>query len=68
MALSVSIDITKSPIEMTVTSDSRELAVEVKAAGETASGTVVFPVTITNAGGRTWTKKSDDNRVAVYTS
>lgn len=67
MALNVSVDVSKTPIEMTVTSDKRVVGVEVKSAGEVAVGEAVFPVVITNGGGYTWTKKSDNNVVAVYT-
>ena len=68
MALSASIDITKNPIELTVTSDKRIVAVTVTAAGETASGTATFPIVITQSGGRVWTLKGTDNgTTAVYT-
>ena len=67
MALTASVDITKTPIELKVTSDKRKVAVTVAAAGETAVGTAVFPVTVTDSSGRTWTKVSDDDTVAVYT-
>lgn len=67
MALTATIDITKSPIELKVVSDKRVVAVTVTAAGETATGSAVFPVTITDAGGKTWTKKTDDNTTAIYT-
>lgn len=67
MALSAAIDITKTPIELTVVSDKRIVAVTVTAAGETATGEARFPVTITQSGGRTWTLKSDNGTTAVYT-
>lgn len=67
MALTGKIDLTKTPIELTVTSDKRKVAVTVTAAGETATGTATFPVTVTDASGRAWTQKSDDGSVAVYT-
>ena len=67
MALSATVDITKSPIELTVTSDKRRVQVSVQAAGETATGTATFPVTITDDSGRVWTLLSDDGLVAVFT-
>lgn len=66
MAITASIDVSKSPIELTVTSDKRKVEVTVKAAGETATGTATFPVTVTDAA-RTWARKSDDGTTAVYT-
>lgn len=66
MAITASVDISKSPIELTVTSDKRVVNVSVTSAGETATGTATFPVTVTDAS-RTWTKKSDNGLVAVYT-
>lgn len=66
MAITASIDLTKSPIELTVVSDKRKVEVSVQAAGETATGTATFPVLVTDAA-RTWTKKTDDGATAVYT-
>lgn len=68
MALTAKIDTSKTPIELTVTSDKRKVAVEVKTGGETAVGTALFPIVFTDLGGRTWTQKSDDGSVAVFTS
>lgn len=67
MALSASIDLSKTPIELTVISDKRQVAVSVTAAGETAVGSATFPVTVSDDSGRTWTKTSDDGLTAVYT-
>jgi hypothetical protein len=67
MAITASVDITKNPIELTVTSDKRVVSVSVSAAGETATGSATFPVTVTDAS-RTWTKVSDTGLVAKYTS
>lgn len=67
MALSATIDLTATPIKLTVVSDKRIVAVEVTAANETATGTATFPVTITQTGGRTWTLQSDNGTTAVYT-
>lgn len=66
MALTASVDVTKTPAELTVVSDKRQVEVTVTAAGETAVGTAVFPVKVTDED-RTWTKKSDDGVTAVYT-
>jgi hypothetical protein len=68
MALSATLDITVTPIKLTVTSDKRKVDVEVKASGETATGTATFPVQITQTGGRTWTLQSDNGTTAIYTS
>lgn len=67
MALTAAVDTAKSPIELKVTSDKRKVEVTVTAAGETAVGTAVFPIKITDDSGRVWTLKSDDGATAVYT-
>lgn len=67
MALTASIDTSKTPIELTVVSDKRKVEVTVTVAGETATGTATFPVKITDDSGRVWTLKSDDGTTAVYT-
>ena len=68
MALTATIDLSKTPIELTVVSNKRKVDVTVTAAGETATGTAVFPVTVTDTSGRVWTKKAgDDGVTAVYT-
>lgn len=64
--LSVTVNLTVTPIEATVVSDKRIVKVTVAAAGETAVGTATFPVTITDPD-RTWIKKSDNGSIAVYT-
>ena len=67
MALTASINLAKTPPELTVTSDKRKVTVSVQSAGETAVGTAVFPVTVTDDSGRAWTRKSDDGTTAIYT-
>lgn len=70
MALTATIDITKNPIELTVTSDKRKVQVTVTTAGETATGTATYPVNITDTSGRVWTLKAgttDNGITAVYT-
>ena len=67
MALTATVDLTKSPILLTVVSDKRKVAVSVSSAGETATGTATYPVTITDTSGRVWSLKSDDGATAVYT-
>lgn len=67
MALSAKVDTTKTPIELTVTSDRRKVSVEVTAGGETATATGTFPVKVTDSSGRVWTQKSDDGTTAVFT-
>jgi hypothetical protein len=67
VALSATVDVSVTPIRLTVVSDKRIVAVTVTAAGETATGSAQFPVTITNPGGRTWTLQSDNGTTAVYT-
>jgi hypothetical protein len=65
--LSATVDTTKSPIELTVTSAKRKVSGTVTVAGETATYSGAFEPTVTDDSGRTWTKKSDDGSVAVYT-
>ena len=67
MAISGSVNLTKTPIELTVTSDKRKVSVVVSAVGESATLTGTFPVTINDASGRVWTVKTDDGTTAVYT-
>lgn len=67
MAITASINLTKTPIELTVVSDKRKVAVSVTSAGETATGTATFPVTVSDDSGRVWTRKSDDGTTAIYT-
>ena len=67
MALAATVDLSKNPPTLTVVSDKRIVTVTVAAAGETATGTAVYPVTVTDSSGRTWSKKSDDGATAVFT-
>lgn len=67
MALTAAVDLAVTPPKLTVVSDKRKVSVSVQTAGETATGTATFPVLITDNGGRTWTKVSDDGVTAVYT-
>lgn len=67
MAITASINLTKTPIELTVVSDKRKVAVSVTSAGETATGTATFPVAVSDDSGRVWTRKSDDGTTAVFT-
>jgi hypothetical protein len=65
--LTASVDLSKSPIELTVTSDKRQVSVQVTVLGETVPATGKFPITVTDAD-RTWKIKSDDGKTAVYTA
>lgn len=67
MAITATVDLAKSPIELTVTSTKRKVDVTVTSAGETATGTATFPVKVSDSSGRAWTLKSDDGATAVYT-
>ena len=67
MALTATVDLTKTPITLTVVSSKRLVSVSVTSAGETAVGTAEFPITLTDSTGRAWTSVSDDGRTAVYT-
>ena len=67
MILTATIDLAKSPIELTVKSDQRKVEVSVTCLGVTATGAATHPVTVTDSSGRTWTKKSDDGTTAVFT-
>lgn len=65
--LTASVDLSKSPIELTVVSDKRLVSVQVSAVGETATATGTFPIRLTDAD-RTWKLKTDDGKTAVYTA
>ena len=65
--LTATIDLTKTPIELTVMSDMRVVSVQVSAVGETATATGRFGVKLTDTD-RTWALKSDDGKTAVYTA
>lgn len=67
MALTAVIDLSGTSPKLTVTSNKRVVEVTVTSAGETATGTATFPITVTDAS-RTWTKQSDNGLVAVYTA
>jgi hypothetical protein len=67
MALTATLDLTVTPIRLTVVSDKRKVTAEVKTAGEIATCSGTFPVQFTQTGGRTWTLLSDDETTAVYT-
>jgi len=67
VALTAAVDLTKSPIELTVVSDKRLVSVQVTAVGETATATGTFPVTVSDSSGRVWSVKTDDGHTAVYT-
>ena len=67
MALTASVNLTKTPPELTVVSDKRNVSVQVTAVGETATATGRFPITISDSSGRIWTVKTDDGTTAVYT-
>lgn len=66
MALTATVDITKTPITLTVVSAKRVVNVTVTAAGETAIGAARFPITLTDSTGRVWTVVTDDGATAVY--
>ena len=68
MTLSAAVDITVTPITLTVTSDRRKVTGTVVSQGETASYSATFPVTVTDTSGRVWTQASDNGIKAVYTS
>jgi hypothetical protein len=65
--LTATIDLTKTPLELTVVSDKRVVSVQVSVLGETATATGKFPVKVTDSN-RTWTLKTDDGKTAVYTA
>lgn len=68
LAISASVDITVTPIKLTVVSDRRKVTGTVTSQGETASYSAQFPITVNDTSGRTWTKTTDDGITAVYTS
>lgn len=67
MALTGKLDLTTTPATLTVVSDRRKESVTVHSAGEDLTLDGVWPVTVTDSAGRTWTLKSDDGATAVYT-
>lgn len=67
MALTGSLNLTVTPIKLTVTSDKRKVSAQIAAVGESLLLTGTFPVTVTDAA-RTWTIQSDDGVTAVYTA
>lgn len=68
MALTATIDLTVTPIKLTVTSDRRKAADgTVTVAGESATFSAYFEPKITDSTGRVWTKKTDDGATATYT-
>lgn len=66
MTISAKVDLTVTPITLTVVSDKRLVSVQVSAVGDTATATGQFPVTVSDSSGRVWTVKSDDGTTAVY--
>lgn len=71
MALTATIDTSKTPFELTVVSDKRKFAgeVTVSVGGDTGKAPYsgAFEPTVTDSSGRVWTKKTDDGTTAVYT-
>ena len=67
MALTASVDVSKTPPTLTVTSDKRKLSVNVTVLGETVVAIGLFPITVSDDSGATWTLKTDDGVTAVYT-
>lgn len=67
MALTATVDITVSPIRLTVVSDKRKVSGTVTVGGETANYSASFPVSISDDSGRVWTVFSDNGTTAVYT-
>lgn len=67
MALSAVVDLTVTPITLTIVSDRRKVTGTITSAGDTATYTAQFPVTIVDSSGRTWTVRGDNGSTAVYT-
>ena len=65
MALTATVDLTKTPPTLTVVSDKRIITVSVIAAGETAVGTATFPVTVTDTT-HVWKVVTDDGKTATF--
>lgn len=65
MALSAAIAF--SPLTLTVTSDRRQVHVELTCNGDTAEADATYPITVTDSA-RTWTLASDNGATAVYTA
>lgn len=64
MALTATVDLTKTPPTLTVVSDKRLVTVTVTSAGDTATGVAQYPITVTDLV-RTWKPVSDDGKTAV---
>lgn len=69
MALHMAFNTAVSPITLTVTADTateRTTTVSVQSNGETASGSILWPVVVTDSSSHVWTKVSDDGQTAVF--
>lgn len=67
MALTGSLDLTKTPAVLTVVSDRRKESVDIHSAGDDLTLTGNWPVAVSDSSGRVWTVQSDDGVTAVYT-
>jgi hypothetical protein len=65
--LTANVDLTKTPIELTVVSDRRVIDFDVHSAGETTTAYGVWPIRFEETD-RVWKLKSDDKKTAVYTA
>ena len=72
--LTASVDLTKTPIELTVKlnaalAEQRTVHVDITVLGETVGVDALFPIKVVDAE-RTWTKKSEstDGTTAVFTA
>lgn len=67
MALTATLDLSKDPAELKVVSDRRGVTVTVHSAGDDATATGTYPITVVDSSGRIWTVKTDDGTTAIYT-
>lgn len=72
MAITANVNVSTTPIELTVKLDAslaakRSIDVDITVLGETVHASAYFPIKVVDAE-RTWTLKTDDGVTAVYTA
>lgn len=66
MTLKATVDVSKTPLELTVVSNKRAVSGTVTVGGETATFSGSLEPTVVDDSGRVWSKVSDDGSTAVY--
>lgn len=67
MATKLTVDSTQTPMVLIVTTDRHIQTVTATVGGDTGTGQIVFPVTITDSTSRVWKLVSDDKATPVST-